>query len=928
MRPEHWIYTIPLRLRSLFRRRQADQELDEELQYHVELKTSANIAKGMTPREARRAALLEMGGVEKRKEECRDTRRVNWLQDLLQDLRYGLRMLRKSPGFTAVAVLTLALGIGANTAIFSVTYGILLKPLPYPDSSRLVQLWETTAPPGPGRTVYISSRDFREIASQCRAFEHLAGYVEGGSTITGLGGPEGVQASYVSGNFFSVLGAQPLLGRPILPADAEPGHDQVAVLTYDLWQRRYGGDPGIIGKEITLTDEDEGENSSENTSKVSPYTIIGVMPSRFPFPNHGDLLLPQASWDRQHQLIAIGRLKREISIGAANAELHTIAARIGTEAPAGHRNFDLSVGLLRDRMSEGYITEFLILLGAVTFVLLLACVNTSSLLIARSWVRQKEVMIREILGATRWRLIRQFLSESVLLAFLGAALGLLFAYWGIDLLRSMAPPSTPRLDEVNIDRLVLAYTLGISILAGILFGLAPAMQFTRPGRDETSKKGSPGSLGRLSLRRPQRLKNLLVIGEISLAFVLVAGSTLVLRSFSNLMDVKLGFRPAHILTMNVNFSPAIRANPEWFKLAMDEVLQRTHALPGIENTAFGEWLPVGGTSFEGSVRVDGKGDSEFVEYQLASPEYFATLGIPLLAGRSFSERDTNEFTPFPRQPNTSSPAPSASPHPESRSSSAVHSTKGTHEGTPLVAIVNETLAKRYFEGNPLGKEFRTSDPGGSPVQVQIVGEVGDTRDVSRALPPIAEYYIPFAQVEVSPETTLFVRTAANPMAMANAVREQVWMVDKDAPIGDVMTMNAVMSESVVEPRFQTALLSTFGVLGLLLAVVGVYGLVSYGMVQRTHEIGVRMALGAHPHDILRMLIREGTTLAAAGIVIGIGGALALTRFLASLLFEIRPTDPLTFAGVATLLILVALAACYIPARRAMRVDPMVALRYE
>ncbi|MFZ0461238.1 MAG: ABC transporter permease, partial [Candidatus Acidiferrales bacterium] len=652
MRPEHWIYTIPLRLRSLFRRRQADQELDEELQYHVELKTSANIAKGMTPREARRAALLEMGGVEKRKEECRDTRRVNWLQDLLQDLRYGLRMLRKSPGFTAVAVLTLALGIGANTAIFSVTYGILLKPLPYPDSSRLVQLWETTAPPGPGRTVYISSRDFREIASQCRAFEHLAGYVEGGSTITGLGGPEGVQASYVSGNFFSVLGAQPLLGRPILPADAEPGHDQVAVLTYDLWQRRYGGDPGIIGKEITLTDEDEGENSSENTSKVSPYTIIGVMPSRFPFPNHGDLLLPQASWDRQHQLIAIGRLKREISIGAANAELHTIAARIGTEAPAGHRNFDLSVGLLRDRMSEGYITEFLILLGAVTFVLLLACVNTSSLLIARSWVRQKEVMIREILGATRWRLIRQFLSESVLLAFLGAALGLLFAYWGIDLLRSMAPPSTPRLDEVNIDRLVLAYTLGISILAGILFGLAPAMQFTRPGRDETSKKGSPGSLGRLSLRRPQRLKNLLVIGEISLAFVLVAGSTLVLRSFSNLMDVKLGFRPAHILTMNVNFSPAIRANPEWFKLAMDEVLQRTHALPGIENTAFGEWLPVGGTSFEGSVRVDGKGDSEFVEYQLASPEYFATLGIPLLAGRSFSERDTNEFTPFPRQPNT------------------------------------------------------------------------------------------------------------------------------------------------------------------------------------------------------------------------------------------------------------------------------------
>lgn len=711
------------------------------------------------------------------------------------------------------------------------------------------------------------------------------------ATITGMGGPEGVQATYVSGDFFSVLGAQPLLGRPILPADAEFGHDQVAVLSFDLWQRRYGGDPGIVGKEITLTDLTDQQDSNDSAPKAQLYTVIGVMPSRFPFPNHGDLLLPEASWNRRFGLIAIGRLKHGASIAATNAELHTIAARIAVASPTGHKNFDIFVGSLRDRVSQGYGTELLILLGAVAFVLILACVNVSSLLIARSWARQKEVAIRETLGATRRRLIRQLLSESVLLALLGAAFGLLLAHWGINVLREMAPPYTPRLDEVGLDGFVLAYTLGIALLAGIVFGLAPAMRLTRRGPDQALKEWGPGSLLRFNSRGPQPLRNLLVIGEISLAFVLVVASALVLRSFSNLMNVKLGFRPAHVLAMYVIFSPAIRANPERNKLTMDEVLERTRSLPEVQNSAFGEWLPIGGTMMEGNVQIEGKSVSGPVEQQLVTPGYFSTLGIPLLAGRSFNEGDTGRFAGVPHKSSTKSPATSTPPSWESGSAADTNGTKATQQGTWLVAIVNKAFAKRYFDGKPLGKKFRVSGFLDKPAQAQIVEEVTDTRDWGLDVGDIPEYYIPFAQSPVIGETTLLVRTAANPMAIAKTVREQVGAVDNDAPVEDMETMNALISQRVADPRFRAILLSTFGALGLLLAVVGVYGLISYAAVQRTHEIGVRMALGAQPRDIVRMVLGEGLLLAFIGIAIGIAAALALTRFLRSLLFEIKPTDP-------------------------------------
>ena len=844
---------------------------------------------------------------------------------LIQDLRYAVRMLARAPGFTAVAVLTLALGIGANTAIFSVAYGILLKPLPYPDSSRLVQL--SLGNSKLGTIAYMRTQDFRETAAQSDVFEQLAGYTEGGSTIHGVGGPESVQTSFVSGIFFTALGARPLLGRPILPADAEPGHDQVAVVSYDLWQRRYGGDPGIIGKSIALTVMDESGSSEDNSLKTLPYTVIGVMPSRFPFPNHGDLLLPQASWERQFQVIAIARLKPGVSISEANTELHTIAVRIAAQTPAGHKNFDLSVGPLRDRMSEGYSTELLVLLGAVAFILLLACVNIGGLLLSRSWIRQKEVAIRETFGATRWRLIRQFLSESILLGLLGAFPGLLLGFWGINLLKSLAPPYSPRLDEISIDWLVLTYALGISVLAGILFGLAPALRLTRGELGQSLKESSLGSLTIIRSHGPARVKNLLVAGEIALVFVLVVGSALALRSFSNLMSVKLGFQPAHVLNMYVGFSPAMRANPQRFKLAVDEVLQRTRALPGVEDSAFSEWLPIGGSSTIENLQIAGSAYSGPVTCQVATPGYFSTLGIPLLAGRTFNDGDFRASAPASNLSGNRPPSSNSTTHSQKHSSSPAPPENEKQKGPPLVAIVNESFAKDFFDGRALGKHFQAQCFGTSDL-VQIVGVVGDMRDVRRQLPPTPEFYTPVAQAEGPVASVLFVRTAANPMAMAKAVREQIWAVDNNAPVEDLKTMDAVISESVAEPRFETVLLGAFGGLGLALAIVGVYGLISYATIQRTHEIGVRMALGAGRGDVMRMILGEGMFLAFVGIVIGVGGALALTRFLRSMLFEVKPTDPATFIGVAILLTLVALAACYIPARRAMKVDPMAALRYE
>jgi putative ABC transport system permease protein len=876
------------RVRSLFSRRAQDDDFTRELDSHLAMLTDENIRRGMAPGEARRLARLRLGGSAQLEETNRELRGLPLLESLAQDIRFALRMLRKSPVFTAVAILTLALGIGANTAIFSITYGILLKPLPFPDPSRILQIWADHHGPEPYRTPYASRREFDAIQQQSHAFEQIAFYDESGFTITGDGPPESVQASVISSDFLTLLGAQPLVGRPILPSDAEPGHNQVAMISHALWQRRFGGDPQIVGRTVFLQISSAGA-LDDRVNPVRPYKIVGVLPSRFPFPNLGEILAPPPDGLIATQMITVARLKDGLTLDRANLELHTIAGRLASAYPEKEKNTDLAAGTLRDRLTTDYRTRLLILLGAASFVLLLACSNVSSLLIARSWVRQREVAIRGTLGASRWRLVRQFLSESVLLGHLSGSLGLLFAHWGVRLLLSAAPAGIPRLDEIAMDRWVFVYALGISCFGGTLFGLAPALQITESGPGSALKEGGGSFTGTVT-RRKQTLQQFLVVGEIALAFVLVVGSTLMIRSFSILSSVPVGYSLDHVLTVWVSFSHSNSADLKNRKAMVDAVLQGTRSIHGVKSAAFGAWMPMT-TIFDSLVLVEGRSETDRAQLQLASPGYFETLGIPLLSGREFSGVDRDE--------------------------------------SPFVAVVNESMAKEYFDGSPLGKRISwRKDKTGQRIWVEVVGVVSDTRDQGPSREPNPAFYIPIFQSEFLPETALLVRTTANPLAVSQAVTQEIWSVDKDAPISEIETMDQRMSDQVAEPRFQTQLLSAFGGLALLLAVVGIYGVISYNVVQRTHEIGVRVAMGARPRDVARLMIGEAGILTAVGLAVGVAAAFGLTRFLQSLLFEIKPTDPATFLGVALLIAGVALAACYIPARRALRVDPLVALRHE
>jgi predicted permease len=899
MRPEHWIYTIPLRLRSLFRRREADQELDEELRYHVECKTEEYIARGMTPQEARRAALLEMGGIEKRKEECRDTRRVNWIQDLLQDAHYGLRMLRKSPGFTVVAILTLALGIGANTAIFSVVNGILFEPLPYVASSRLVTIDSEVRMGSSSYSYYgISLPVSRDILSECTAFEQVSTFQEGhAGRIRASLMPDFVATTGVSSDFFSMLGVPPLLGRLISTGDVRPGSVNVAVLSYKLWQDDFGADPNIVSRSILVDDK--------------RYEIIGVMPREFEFGIQGKglwmplVVEPKLAANRAWGFYSIvARLKRGVTIDQARAQLQTLSARLSAEYPETDKGRSLVAKGVKAEMVSRVRTGLLILLGAVGFVLLVACVNTSALLVARSWTRQKEVAIRKALGATQLRLIRQFLSESALLAIASGSLGLLFSAGGVRVLRAIAPPYTPRIDHVTLDGNVLWFTLGISLLAAILFGLAPALQTSSYQTVTGPKEVLCGSFTGTTVRQRRSLHRALVCVEVALSVILGVGALLMVHSFERLIHVDTGLRTDHVLTMHVTWSDGICGykTPEKCKIAAAEALDGIRSLSGVRVAAISRGFALlGGGYVMSNLYLEGRSEDQlivrrettgpFLDYHTVTSDYFDAVGIRLLAGRDFNTADI--------------------------------------EGSPHVAVVNESFARAFISANPLGKRFAVAkDKSGGPEWIQIVGLVSDDRDFALREGPEPLYYAPAAQDGFYGVEDFIVRTSGDPLALAPVIEKQIWAVDKDAPIQDLKTLDQKVADSVAEPRFQTSILSSFGALGFLLAVVGIYGVISYAVIQRTHEIGVRMALGARPRDIARLFLGEGILLAATGIVIGVAGALGLTRFLKSLLFEVKPTDPLTFVGVAILLGVVALAACYIPARRAMKVDPMVALRHE
>jgi len=895
------------RLISYSRRNHHDAELAAELESHLQFHIEDNLQTGMSPEEARRHALIKLGGLDQTKESVRNRRGLPWLDSLLQDTRFALRMLRKNPGFTAVAVLTLALGIGANTAIFSAVNGILIEPLPYAGSSRLVTIGAQRKVSGyelQGSSFYIQSIspvEAEEIRTKTSAFETLSIYTGGHvDRIRTSVMPDLVGNVSVSADFFPMLGVQPLLGRVILPADEQPG-SRVAVISYRLWQEDFGGDQNILSRWMLIADE--------------RYRVIGVMPREFAFGLSGKgLWMPLALDDPGLAKLVldptfksfslVGRLKKGIRIEQANSQLATISEHLAEKYPKADKNIRLVALSVKGQIISPIRSALLILLAAVGFVLLIACVNLSALLVARAWTRQTEIGVRKALGATQFRIVRQLLTESLLLASIGGTFGLLFAIWGLRFLQAIAPPRTPRLDRLTIDANVLWFVFGISLLAAILFGIAPAVQSAARSMGAALPGGMGSAFAPGTTRRMHLLRNALIISEVALALVLVLAAGLMVRSFERLVHVDTGLHTDHVLTMDVIFSDAVCSvkTPEKCLLAYTQVLDRLRSVSGVRQaaTSLGFAL-LGGNYAMGHLYVDGSPDDQLpahanvagssIAYHSITPGYFEIFGIRFLQGRNFDSGDL--------------------------------------ASSPRVAIVNQQFARLFLTGDPIGQRIAfTKDKIGNPEWMQIVGEVADDRDFALKVEPAPMFYTPSAQDMFVGTGNFLVRTEADPIALKAVLEKQIWSVDKDAPILEVRTMDQNISDSVAQPRFQSFLLAFFGLLALLLAMVGIYGVMSYAVAQRTHEIGVRMALGARQSDVMWLVVGEGARLAFAGVAFGLAASWALTRFLRSLLFEITPTDAPTFAGVSILLILVALLASYFPARRAMRVDPVTAIRCE
>jgi len=797
---------------------------------------------------------------------------------LWQDLRYGLRILAKSPGFTAVAVLTLALGIGANTAIFSVVYTSLLRPLPFPDSHQLVEVWGHSSLIDFPKLL-MSFPDIEDIRAQNTVFSGVAPYIYSTMTLTDSGAPQPLDSAKVSAEFFPLLGMKPLYGRIFTPVEMQPGQDREVILSYQLWQKQFGSDVHVLGKSITL----DGD----------PYTIIGVMlpQQHLGYANDEKLWTPFAPPKEERAArnnraaFVIARLKPGCTVKQAQAELDAIAAGLANAYPDADKTRGFRAVSLQSAIVGDARLLLLILLCAVGFVLLIACANVGNLFLARGWARRRELAIRSMLGATRGRIIRQLLVESLIIALMGGVCGLLLATWGVQGLRSLLPPNTPRVKDLSIDQAVLWFTLGASILAGLLFGLSPAILASGQRLNAVMKEAGAGAQTGVAGTLHKFLRQLLVVAEIALALLLVIGATLALRSFARLREVNLGFRPDHLLTMRVNFPSGSLEKPEQFIPYVRQIVDLTRAIPGVQDVAASFYVPLSGSKGVATVQTDAtsQGSPSFTtEFNRATPGYFRTLGIPLLAGRDFADADTS--------------------------------------GAPAVIIVNQAFAEKLFgSANPIGKRIGKD---------QIVGEIANFRDQATKVAPEPYFLTPYDQAEQTGGISLVMRTKTDPLAVVSAVQDRIWSINNAQPIDDVESMDQLVSRSNAQPRFQTFLLGIFGALGLLLALVGIYGVISYFVTQRTHEIGIRMALGAEPGQVMRLILKHGLKLALIGVAIGIAASLALTRLMSSLLFGVSATDPVTFTGVAVLLVVVSLAACYVPARRAMRVDPMVALRYE
>ena len=894
MRPEHWLYTVPLRLRSLFRWAQADQELDDELRDHLERRTEECVAQGMTQAEARRRARLDLGGIELTKEKCRDARGVSSIETLRREIGYGLRALRNNPGFSTVAILTLALGIGANTAIFSVIDSVLLRPLPYAEPGKLVMVWENLPGSNPHNTV--SPPDFLDWGNRNAVFSGMAGLFDQRANLTGNWQPQEVALQDVTANFFSVLGVNPILGTGFTAENGQPGHDDVLVLSYGFWKERFAGDSSIIGKTIRVNGH--------------PLIVVGVAPEGFDwFIKDSSLtgarpqmwtpwIIPKAFHDRKNVgrfMTVVARLKPGATVQQAQVQMNAIAGQIAEEYPDSNGNWGAKVVPVREQISGDLRPALWILFGAVGFVLLIACANVSSLLLARAAGREREMAIRTAVGANRWRIALQLLTESALLAVVGGGIGVVLAFWGTNALLAASPRNLLDLRAVSIDMRILAFAVGSTLLAGLIFGFLPSFIAAHSSVAETLKEG-----GRASSAGKGRgmARSAFVVMQMCLALVLLAGSGLLIRSFIRLVDVDPGFDATHLLTFKVTLPGLKYGTDAKCQAFFGELLSRLSHLPGVRSVTMNSFPPFSGLGAATGVRLLSQPprslkDLPEAEVRVVGPDYFSTMGIELHAGRTFSEQELAE---------------------------ARH-----------VAIVNQAFADKYLSGvNPLGQRaviYMKSDQESESTPSEIIGVAGDVRQMGLDTPSEPTVYWPHPELVYS-GMTILVRTSHEPLALVSAARNELQQMDPEQPMAAVATMEQLLGDSLARSRFTMLLLAIFAVIALTLAAVGIYGVIAYGVTQRTQEFGIRMALGAEGHDVLRLVLGQGTRLVLLGIAAGMVLALTLGKFLAALLYGIRPTDPPTFAAVALLLALVALAACYLPARRAIRVDPMVALRYE
>jgi len=857
------------------RRNRMLDDLEQDIRDHIEIETRDNIARGMPPDEARYAALRKFGNITRVQEDTREVWSFVWLEQLLQDIRFGLRMLRKSPGFTAVAVLTLALGIGANTAIFSVVSGVLLRPLPYPEPERLVAL-----------ASYDSLPNMEDIEKQSQSFEAL-----GANTMQRLdytGGAEPIQVFAITCNaeLFQALRAKPALGRLITADDDRYGSPGAVVLSHGFWTRQFGADPSVIGKSIPLSG--------------NPYTIVGVLPETFWLPGRpGDVyaslrvVYPAAAQARNvHFLDTYLRLKPGVTLPQAQSEMEQIDESLARAYPSFNQNRHRRLVPLLDKIVGDSRRALLIFFGAVALVLLIACVNFANLLLGRSASRQREIAIRSALGAGSRRLIAQMLIESTLLSLAGGAAGIVLAQAGLRVLLALSPRNFPRLDGISIDARVLAFTLSVSLLTGIVFGLLPAWTATRPGLGvELKESGRTLAGSRASLR----LRRTLVISETALALMLLIAAGLLIRSFQKMESEAPGFRPENILTMRVELPAARYEEIPKQRLFRAQLLDSLNSLPGVRAAMISE-LPMSGDSLSHDLVIEGRpvnpADAPEVQTRTILGDYFSLMSIPLLRGREFSGQDRAD--------------------------------------TPVVVVINETFARKFFSSqDPIGARIGWAAE--TPVHWKtIIGVVGDVKHFGLDQPEEPAAYDLYSQTDQPWKRWMSIaaRSSRYPSELTREVENQIWALDRDIPPSSVLTMKSLMDMSVDPQKFNLTLLAIFAAVALALAAVGIYGVVAYSVTQRTHEIGIRTALGAQPVSILSLVLGEGARLAVFGTIIGLAGAAALTRFMASLLFGIDTRDPLTFLAVAVILICVAAAACCIPARRAMRVDPMVALRYE